>query len=181
VVFETDRGGRVTYSDPRRFGFMGLIPEAQLLAHPWFAGMGPEPLGPDFDTARLEAAFAGRKQNAKALLLDQRIVAGLGNIYVCEALHRSGISPTKPAGRIPRKALPVLVTVIREVLEEAIEAGGSTLRDFSAADGALGYFQHRFQAYGREKEPCGTTGCGGTIARIVQGGRSTFYCPKCQR
>ena len=181
VVFETDRGGRVTYSDPRRFGFMGLVPEEALLTHPWFAGMGPEPLGPDFNAALLETAFAGRKQNAKVLLLDQRIVAGLGNIYVCEALHRSGISPTKPAGKIPKKVLPGLVAVIRAVLEEAIEAGGSTLRDFSAADGALGYFQHRFQAYGREKEPCGTPGCGGTIARIVQGGRSTFYCPKCQK
>ena len=181
VVFETDRGGRVTYYDPRRFGFMGLIPAGQVETHPWFAGMGPEPLGPDFDAALLERAFAGRKQNAKVLLLDQRIVAGLGNIYVCEALHRSGISPTRPAGKIAKKALPGLAAVIREVLAEAIEAGGSTLRDFSAADGALGYFQHRFQAYGREKESCGTPGCGGTIARIVQGGRSTFYCPKCQR
>ena len=181
VMFETERGGRVTYYDPRRFGFMGLIPAGDLAVHPWFAGMGPEPLGPDFTPALLEAAFAGRKQNAKVLLLDQRIVAGLGNIYVCEALHRSGLSPVKPAGKIPRKALPGLVAVIRAVLEEAIEAGGSTLRDFSAADGALGYFQHRFQAYGREGEPCLRPGCGGTIERIVQGGRSTFYCPKCQR
>jgi formamidopyrimidine-DNA glycosylase len=160
---------------------MGLIPTGEITTHPWFAAMGPEPLGPDFTPALLEAAFAGRKQNAKVLLLDQRIVAGLGNIYVCEALHRSGISPLKPAGKIPRKALPDLVTVIRAVLEEAIEAGGSTLRDFSAADGALGYFQHRFQAYGREGEPCLRPGCGGTITRIVQGGRSTFYCPRCQK
>ena len=181
VVFETDRGGRVTYSDPRRFGFMGLIPAGEVEAHPWFAGMRPEPLGPDFTADVLARAFEGRKQNAKVLLLDQRIVAGLGNIYVCEALHRSGISPIKPAGKIPKKALPGLVAVIRAVLGEAIEAGGSTLRDFAATDGALGYFQHRFQAYGREGQPCLNPGCGGTIARIVQGGRSTFYCPKCQR
>jgi formamidopyrimidine-DNA glycosylase len=181
VVFETDGGARVTYYDPRRFGFMGLIPAGETASHPWFAGMGPEPLGPDFTANLLSRAFAGRKQNAKVLLLDQRIVAGLGNIYVCEALNRSGISPLKPAGGIAKAKLPGLVSVIREVLEEAIEAGGSTLRDFSAADGALGYFQHRFQAYGREKEPCLTPGCGGIIARVVQGGRSTFYCPKCQR
>jgi formamidopyrimidine-DNA glycosylase len=160
---------------------MGLIPAGEVQAHPWFAGMGPEPLGPDFTAGLLAAAFAGRKQNAKVLLLDQRIVAGLGNIYVCEALHRSGLSPLKPAGKIPKEALPGLVAVIREVLEEAIAAGGSTLRDFSAADGALGYFQHRFQAYGRENEACLTPGCGGTIARTVQGGRSTFYCPRCQK
>lgn len=181
VVFETDRGGRVTYSDPRRFGFMGLVPVDALERHPWFAGMGPEPLGPDFDAARLARAFAGRKQNAKVLLLDQRIVAGLGNIYACEALHRAGISPLKPAGKIPRAKLAPLVAVIREVLEEAIAAGGSTLRDFAATDGSLGYFQHRFQAYGREDESCGTPGCGGAIARITQGGRSTFYCPRCQK
>lgn len=180
VVFETDRGGRVTYFDPRRFGFMGLIPAGELATHPWFAGMGPEPLGAGFTAGVLAKAFAGRKQNAKVLLLDQRVVAGLGNIYVCEALHRSRISPTRPAGKIPEKALPGLVTVVRLVLEEAIEAGGSTLRDFAAADGALGYFQHRFQAYGREGQPCLTPGCGGTIARIVQGGRSTFYCASCQ-
>ncbi|MDO8295741.1 MAG: bifunctional DNA-formamidopyrimidine glycosylase/DNA-(apurinic or apyrimidinic site) lyase [Caulobacter sp.] len=181
VVFETERGGRVTYSDPRRFGFMGLVPAGELATHPWFVGMGPEPLGPDFTADLLEKAFAGRKQNAKVLLLDQRIVAGLGNIYVCEALHRSGLSPTKPAGKIAKKALPGLVAVIRAVLEEAIEAGGSTLRDFAATDGALGYFQHRFQAYGREGQPCLTPGCGGIIARIVQGGRSTFYCAGCQK
>jgi formamidopyrimidine-DNA glycosylase len=123
--------------------------------------------------------FAGKSQSVKATLLDQRIVAGLGNIYVCEALYRSGISPKRAAGRIARPRLDVLATVIRDVLNEAIEAGGSTLRDYSAADGALGYFQHRFRVYGREGEPCLT--CGGAIARIVQAGRSTFYCGKCQR
>lgn len=181
VVFETDAGCRVTYYDPRRFGFMGLVPTDQIASHPWFAAMGPEPLGPDFTPEVLEKAFAGRKQSPKTLLLDQRIVAGLGNIYVCEALHRSHISPLKPAGKIPKSKMPMLVQVIREVLEEAIVAGGSTLRDFASTDGALGYFQHSFRVYGREGEACPTPGCGGTIERIVQGGRSTFFCPKCQK
>lgn len=181
VVFETDAGARIVYYDPRRFGFMGLIPEGELAGHPWFAGMGPEPLGPGFDAAWLAAAFRGRGQGPKTLLLDQRIVAGLGNIYVCEALHRAGLSPLKPAGRIPKAKLPRLVDTIRAVLEEAIEAGGSTLRDFASAEGALGYFQHRFRVYDREGEACAVAGCGGTVARTVQAGRSTFYCPRCQR
>lgn len=181
VVFETDRGGRVTYYDPRRFGFMGLVPAGDLAAHPWFAGMGPEPLGPDFDAGLLAGAFAGRKQGPKTLLLDQRVVAGLGNIYVCEALHRAGISPLKPAGGVAARRLPPLVAAIRDVLEEAIEAGGSTLRDFASAEGALGYFQHSFRVYGREGEPCPTAGCQGTIEREVQSGRSTFFCRRCQR
>jgi len=179
VVIETDAGVRVEYNDPRRFGYMDLIASNALEAHPYFAGMGPEPLGNAFDAAHLAAMFAGKSQSVKATLLDQRIVAGLGNIYVCEALYRSGISPKRAAGRIARPRLDVLATVIRDVLNEAIEAGGSTLRDYSAADGALGYFQHRFRVYGREGEPCLT--CGGAIARIVQAGRSTFYCGKCQR
>ncbi|MBP9755892.1 MAG: bifunctional DNA-formamidopyrimidine glycosylase/DNA-(apurinic or apyrimidinic site) lyase, partial [Phenylobacterium sp.] len=141
VVFDTQAGGRVTYYDPRRFGYMALIETAKLGEHPWFAGLGPEPLGPDFNTEGLKAAFAGRKQGPKTLLLDQRVVAGLGNIYVCEALNRAQISPFKPAGAIPARKLPGLVTIIGEVLEEAIEAGGSTLRDYASADGALGYFQ----------------------------------------
>jgi formamidopyrimidine-DNA glycosylase len=181
VIFETEAGGMVTYYDPRRFGFMGLTPTAQLELHPWFAGMGPEPLGPDFTADTLINAFAGRKQGPKTLLLDQRVVAGLGNIYVSEALHRVGVSPLKPAGSITKKRIPPLVAAIKDVLAEAVEVGGSTLRDFAAADGALGYFQHRFRVYDREGEPCPTPGCGGTIARVVQAGRSTFYCPKCQR
>jgi formamidopyrimidine-DNA glycosylase len=181
VVFETEAGGRVTYFDPRRFGYMDLIPTDALAAHPWFAGLGPEPLGPDFNTALLAKAFEDRRQSAKTLLLDQRIVAGLGNIYVCEALHRARISPLKPAGEISAKKIAVLVDTIRLVLAEAIEAGGSTLRDYAAADGALGYFQHRFQAYGREGEPCLTSRCQGMIQRTVQAGRSTFYCGVCQR
>lgn len=180
VVFDTQAGGRVTYYDPRRFGYMALIETAKLGDHPWFAGLGPEPLGPDFNAERLKVAFAGRKQGPKTLLLDQRVVAGLGNIYVCEALNRARISPFKPAGSIPARKLPGLVTIIREVLEEAIEAGGSTLRDYASADGALGYFQHRFRAYGREGQPCLNDGCKGAIAREVQAGRSTFFCPVCQ-
>jgi formamidopyrimidine-DNA glycosylase len=172
---------RIGFCDARRFGYMGLIPTAELEVHPWFAGLGPEPLGNGFNAAHLAEAFAGKVQNIKVSLLDQRVVAGLGNIYVCEALWRAGISPLKPAGKVGREALERLVGVVREVLSEAIAAGGSTLRDFATPDGDLGYFQHRFQAYGREGEPCLKPGCGGTIERIVQSGRSTFWCPKHQR
>ncbi|WP_374575458.1 bifunctional DNA-formamidopyrimidine glycosylase/DNA-(apurinic or apyrimidinic site) lyase [Phenylobacterium sp.] len=181
VVFETEDGGRVTYYDPRRFGYMGLIDTEALADHPWFAGLGPEPLSDGFDAGHLARAFAGRVQGAKTLLLDQRIVAGLGNIYVCEALNRARISPFKPAGEIGKAKLASLVQAIKDVLAEAIAQGGSTLRDYAAADGALGYFQHRFRAYGREGQPCANTGCRGVIARKVQGGRSTFYCPVCQK
>jgi len=181
IVFETEAGARVTYYDPRRFGYMALINTATLHLHPWFAGLGPEPLSEAFDADRLKAAFKGRKQGPKTLLLDQRIVAGLGNIYVCEALNRARISPFKPAGGVSRPRLETLVTEIRAVLTEAIAAGGSTLRDFAQADGALGYFQHRFRTYDREGEPCRNARCKGVIAREVQAGRSTFYCPVCQR
>ncbi|MEO8113383.1 MAG: bifunctional DNA-formamidopyrimidine glycosylase/DNA-(apurinic or apyrimidinic site) lyase [Phenylobacterium sp.] len=180
VVFETEAGARVTYYDPRRFGYMTLVNTATLELHPWFAGLGPEPLSDAFDAAALKVAFAGRKQGPKTLLLDQRIVAGLGNIYVCEALHRARISPFKPAGRISAPRLARLVADIRAVLGEAIAAGGSTLRDYAQADGALGYFQHRFEVYDQEGRPCRNKGCKGVIARRVQAGRSTFYCPVCQ-
>lgn len=181
VVFETEAGSRITYYDPRRFGFMGLVNTATLDLHPWFAGMGPEPLSADFDLAHLKHAFAGRKQGPKTLLLDQRLVAGLGNIYVCEALHRARISPFRPAGRISAARLESLVEAVKQVLAEAIAAGGSTLRDFAQADGALGYFQHRFRVYDREGRPCPNEGCAGVIARKAQAGRSTFYCPVCQK
>ncbi len=181
VVFETDAGRRITFFDPRRFGYMDLIPTEALERHPWFAGLGPEPLGPDFSTDHLEKAFAGKIQNVKSTLLDQRIVAGLGNIYVCEVLFRARISPFTAAGRISRMRLERLVEAVREVLKEAIEAGGSTLRDYAGADGALGYFQHRFRVYGREGEPCVAPGCNAVVRRTVQAGRSTFYCPSCQR
>ena len=177
VVLETDAGRRLTYFDARRFGFMGLIRSDKLTEHPWFKGMGPEPLGPEFTAAALGDALKNRQQAIKTLLLDQRIVAGLGNIYVCEALWRAGISPLRAGGKVSRPKLAALVEAVRAVLEEAIEAGGSTLRDFQAADGSLGYFQHRFQAYGREDEPCLRPGCRGVIRRKAQGGRSTFYCP----
>jgi formamidopyrimidine-DNA glycosylase len=181
IVFTTDAGVRVTYYDPRRFGYMALVNTATLELHPWFAGLGPEPLSDAFDAGRLKAAFAGRKQGPKTLLLDQRIVAGLGNIYVCEALHRARISPFRPAGRISAPRLAALATAVREVLTEAIAAGGSTLRDYAQADGALGYFQHRFRVYDRAGRPCPNEGCRGVIHRRVQAGRSTFYCPACQR
>ena len=181
VVFETDAGKRITYFDARRFGYMDLIPTEALTHHPWFAGLGPEPLGPDFSAEHLQQAFAGKIQNVKATLLDQRIVAGLGNIYVCEVLFRARISPFTAAGRISRMRLERLADAVREVLEEAIEVGGSTLRDYAGADGELGYFQHRFRVYGREGEPCAAPDCKGVVRRTVQAGRSTFYCPSCQR
>jgi formamidopyrimidine-DNA glycosylase len=181
VVFDTDAGRRLTFFDARRFGFMGLIRSDRIDEHPWFKGMGPEPLGPKFTASALAEALRGRQQAIKTLLLDQRIVAGLGNIYVCEALHRAGVSPFRAGGKVSRAKLATLVEAVRAVLEEAIEAGGSTLRDFQAADGSLGYFQHRFGVYGREDEPCLEPGCRGVIRRKVQGGRSTFYCPEHQK
>jgi len=180
-VFETEAGSRVTYYDPRRFGYMALVNTATMHLHPWFAGLGPEPLSDAFDAGRLVAAFKDRKQGPKTLLLDQRIVAGLGNIYVCEALHRARISPFKPAGRISAPRLARLVDAVREVLAAAIAAGGSSLKDYAQADGALGYFQHSFRVYDREGRPCANEGCSGTVHRRVQGGRSTFYCPVCQK
>ena len=181
IVFETDGGARVTYFDPRRFGYMALIASDQLAAHPWFVGLGPEPLGPDFTGAHLLRAFAGRRQSVKASLMDQRIVAGLGNIYVCEALYRARMSPLRPAGEFGARALASLAAAVKAVLGEAIEAGGSTLRDYAAADGALGYFQHRFNVYGRAGEDCPRPRCPGVIVRTVQAGRSSFHCPVCQR
>lgn len=181
VVFETDSGRRVTYFDPRRFGYMDLIATEALVAHPWFAGLGPEPLGPDLTAAHLAAALSGRRQSIKVMLLDQRIVAGLGNIYVSEALHRARISPLRAAGQVSAVRLKALAEAVRAVLAEAIEAGGSTLRDYAAADGALGYFQHRFRVYDHEGQACARARCPGKIERIVQAGRSSFYCATCQR
>ena len=172
---------RVGFADARRFGFMGLIPNAQVETHPWFAALGPEPLGNGFSGTHLAEAFAGRKQNIKVSLLDQRIVAGLGNIYVCEALYRARISPLIAAGKVSRPRLENLAAVVRDVLNEAILAGGSTLKDFANADGGQGYFQHRFDVYGREGKPCLADGCSGVVKRTVQGGRSTFWCPACQK
>lgn len=172
---------RVGFADARRFGFMGLIPADGIKAHPWFASLGPEPLGNEFSAVHLIEAFRGRRQSIKVSLLDQRIVAGLGNIYVCEALFRARISPLTAAGKVLRPRLERLTAEIRNVLNDAIRAGGSTLRDFANADGGQGYFQHSFDVYGREGEPCRAPGCGGVVRRTVQGGRSTFWCPACQR
>jgi formamidopyrimidine-DNA glycosylase len=180
IVFETEAGARLTYFDARRFGYMDLIDTDTLAGHPRFAAMGPEPLGPSFDVHHLARAFAGRRQGPKTLLLDQSTVAGLGNIYVCEALHRARISPFKPAAGIGPRRLAALTKAVREVLGEAIAAGGSTLRDYASVEGAMGYFQHDFRAYGRRDEPCPTPKCRGVIARAVQAGRSTFHCPVCQ-
>lgn len=172
---------RIGFADARRFGFMGLIPTDAVDAHPWFASLGPEPLGNAFSGAHLAEAFAGKTQSVKVILLDQRMVAGLGNIYVCEALYRARISPLTPAGKVSRPRLERLAVVVREVLDDAIAAGGSTLRDFANADGGQGYFQHRFDVYGREGQPCSGEACRGVVKRVVQAGRSTFYCPSCQR
>lgn len=180
VVLHMDNGARITFNDPRRFGAMDLMDTATADQHKLLAVLGPEPLGNDFHEQHLIDAFRGKNTPVKAALLDQRIVAGLGNIYVCEALFRGGISPLRKAGRIAKPRVAALVPIIREVLRDAIEAGGSSLRDFRQADGELGYFQHRFDVYGREGEPCRTPGCAGTVRRVVQSGRSSFYCPVCQ-
>ena len=180
AVFETDRGARIAYNDARRFGFMDIIPTAEVARHPWFAGMGPEPLGPDFTPKALGTALLGRRQSIKATLLDQRIVAGLGNIYVSEALHAAGVSPERPAGEVTAREIAKLVPAIRQVLTAAIAAGGSSLRDYRHTDGELGYFQHDFRVYDREEQPCLTRRCKGVVRRVVQGGRSSFFCPACQ-
>ncbi|WP_284263187.1 bifunctional DNA-formamidopyrimidine glycosylase/DNA-(apurinic or apyrimidinic site) lyase [Roseicyclus amphidinii] len=181
VVIDTEAGARVTFNDARRFGAMDLCATEALEGHWLMKGIGPEPLGNGFDGPYLVAAFRGRRTPVKSALLDQKIVAGLGNIYVCEALHRAGISPLRHAGRIAAPRVAALVPVIRDVLTEAIAAGGSSLRDYRQADGELGYFQHTFRVYGREGEPCQTPGCQGKIRRTVQSGRSSFHCPACQR
>ena len=181
VVLDMDNGKRITFNDPRRFGMMDLCLTDQLDDHRMFAGLGPEPLGNSFDVEYLRARLKGRKMPIKSALLDQKIVVGLGNIYVCEALWRAKIAPTVQAGEIPTKKLQLLVPTIRDVLSEAIESGGSSLKDYRQADGELGYFQHSFAVYGREGEPCKTDGCDQNIVRIVQSGRSTFYCRTCQK
>lgn len=185
VVLETDGGARILFNDARRFGLMTLINRAEIDAHPLFAGLGPEPLGPEFTGPALAARLKGKATPIKAALLDQRLVAGLGNIYVCEALYRAGISPRRKAANIGAKKVHQLADAIKAVLKEAIDAGGSSLRDHRQPNGELGYFQHNFAVYGREGEPCPrcvgpAEACAG-IRRIVQSGRSSFYCPKLQR
>jgi formamidopyrimidine-DNA glycosylase len=180
VVMETDAPARIVFTDHRRFGLMLLIATDKLDEHPLFHGLGVEPLSDEFDAAYLKRALAGKKTPVKAALLDQRVIAGLGNIYVCEALFRAKISPKRLATSVTAKSLPPLVRAIKAVLREAVAAGGSSLRDHKRVDGELGNFQHRFAVYDREGKPCPGK-CGGTIKRIVQAGRSTFYCPKCQK
>ena len=179
VVFETDAPARIVFNDHRRFGLMALVNTARLDEDKLFKGIGVEPLSRGFDTAHLAKVLDGKKTPIKSALLDQRLIAGLGNIYVCEALFRAGISPKRLAGSIKHERLPPLVAAIKKVLKDAIVAGGSTLRDHAQATGDPGNFQHHFLVYGREGKPC-KLGCKGTVKRIVQSGRSTFYCPKCQ-
>jgi formamidopyrimidine-DNA glycosylase len=181
VVFHFDSGARVTYNDPRRFGFMLLERADALDAHPLFAKLGVEPLGGAMTAATLAEALRDRKAPLKAALLDQRVIAGLGNIYVCEALHRARLSPLRAAGRLAPKSLERLSGAIRDVLGEAIRSGGSSLRDHRRTDGSLGYFQHSFRVYDREGAACPTRGCKGTIERVAQSGRSTFFCRACQK
>jgi formamidopyrimidine-DNA glycosylase len=179
VVFELEGGTTVTFNDPRRFGSMDLWPLGELDSYPSLEGLGPEPISNAFSGAYLREAFKGKKAPVKAALLDQRMVAGLGNIYVSEALFRSGINPEKLAGAIRPDRLERLAEEVRKVIDEAIVAGGSSISDFANTSGELGYFQHRFQVYDREGEPCVV--CARPVKRIVQSGRSTFYCGKCQR
>jgi formamidopyrimidine-DNA glycosylase len=187
VVFHMSSGAIVTFNDPRRFGSMKIVPRNALDAEPLLRGLGPEPLGNEFDAVMLARACAGKKTSLKAALLDQRIVAGLGNIYVCEALYRARLSPKRMASTIadrngaPNERAMNLVDAIKAVLNDAIKQGGSSLRDHKLTDGALGMFQHNFRVYDREGQKCRTSGCTGTIKRIVQNGRSTFYCPACQK
>jgi len=179
VVFETDAGQRVVFNDARRFGMMTLLAAREEAAHPLFAALGPEPLDPAFDGALLAGRLAGRMTPIKAALLDQRVVAGIGNIYACEALFRARIAPRRMAATVVGRRAQRLAAALRGVIEEAIEAGGSSLRDYVQADGELGYFQHRWAVYERAGDPC--PACATTLRRVVQAGRSSFYCPRCQR
>ena len=181
VVLDMESGARVTFNDARRFGSMDLIETDRADTHPLLANIGPEPFGNTFSGPYLVDRLKSRNTPIKSALLDQSIIAGLGNIYVCEVLFRARISPTQKAGQIARTRVAGLVPIIRDVLAEAIEAGGSSLRDYRQTDGELGYFQHAFKVYGREGAPCVTPGCASTIVRLVQSGRSSFHCPKCQK
>lgn len=181
VIFETDGGEQVIYNDPRRFGLMTICHEDELERHKLFKDMAVEPLGNEFNGDYLHKKINTRKSAIKTMLLNQQIVVGLGNIYVCEALNMAKISPTRKACDVTLDETEILVPIIRTVLSRAIEAGGSSLKDFAGADGELGYFQHQFVSYGCEGETCSNEECDGTIGRINQGGRSTFYCPQCQK
>jgi formamidopyrimidine-DNA glycosylase len=181
VVFDTDAPARIVFNDHRRFGLMLLIETDALDEHKLFKGLGVEPLSDDFNADFLAGALKGKKTPIKSALLDQRVIAGLGNIYVCEALFRAGISPRRRAAKVRPDQIKLLAPAIKAVLREAVKAGGSSLRDHKRTDGELGMFQHNFAVYGREGKPCPGAKCKGTIKRIVQAGRSTFYCPACQK
>jgi formamidopyrimidine-DNA glycosylase len=187
VVFRLSNGATIIYNDARRFGFMDLVPRAGLAESRHFKDVGIEPLGNELSGEAIAHLFRGRRAPLKAALMDQRLIAGLGNIYVCEALFRARLHPEAPAGSLatptgrPRAGAHRLADAIRDVLNEAVAAGGSTLRDYTQTDGSLGYFQHAFRVYDREGAACVTPGCGGTVRRLVQGGRSTFFCPSCQK
>ncbi|HEY1707861.1 MAG TPA: bifunctional DNA-formamidopyrimidine glycosylase/DNA-(apurinic or apyrimidinic site) lyase [Rhizomicrobium sp.] len=181
VVMDTDAPARIVFNDHRRFGLMLLVATAELDEHKLFKDLGVEPLSDAFDTAYLREALKGKKTPIKAALLDQRVIAGLGNIYVCEALYRAKISPRRQAAKVNPEQVARLAPAIKAVLREAVKAGGSSLRDHKRTDGELGMFQHHFLVYGREGKPCPGKGCKGTIKRIVQSGRSTWYCPSCQK
>lgn len=187
VVFHLSNGATITYNDVRRFGFMDLVPRAQIETCRHFEGIGIEPLGNELSGETIARLFRGRTAPLKAALLDQRLIAGLGNIYVCEALFRTGLHPQASAGSLAtatgraRAKAHLLAQTIRDVLTEAVQAGGSTLRDYAHTDGSLGYFQHAFRVYDREGQACVTPDCTGTIRRVVQSSRSTFFCPVCQR
>ena len=187
VALHLASGTTILYNDPRRFGFFDLVARTGLADHPYFARLGAEPVGNQLSADYLAARFAGKKAPLKSALLDQHIIAGLGNIYVCEALHRAHLSPKRAAGDLvtkggrPSSKLKLLTEEVRATIAEAIAAGGSTLKDHTRADGSLGYFQHRFKVYDREGAPCPQVGCSGTITRMVQSGRSTFHCPECQK
>ncbi|MEH6404351.1 MAG: bifunctional DNA-formamidopyrimidine glycosylase/DNA-(apurinic or apyrimidinic site) lyase, partial [Sneathiella sp.] len=180
VIFETAGGITIRYHDPRRFGFMLLSTEGELENHPHISKIGPEPLGNEFNGPALSQALINRKGPIKTAILDQTVVAGIGNIYACEALFKSKTSPTRVSNTVKGKGADSLANAIRDVLEDAIASGGSTLRNYSNTEGELGYFQHKFKVYGKEAEPCPTPKCDAVIERITQSGRSTFFCPRCQ-
>jgi formamidopyrimidine-DNA glycosylase len=181
VIFDTDAPARIVFTDHRRFGLMTIIETANVESHRLFCDLGVEPLSRQFDVAYLKRVLKGKKTPIKSALLDQRVIAGLGNIYVCEALWRARISPKRQASKVKSESIALLAPAIKQVLREAVQAGGSTLRDHRQTNGELGYFQKAFAVYDRESESCLRQGCKGTIKRIVQSGRSSFYCPKCQR
>lgn len=181
AVFRFDGGGLLVYTDPRRFGIMDLSPPGEWEQYPAIAGLGPEPLEDGFNAKILYQTASNRRTPLKSFLLDQKIIAGLGNIYVCEALHRARLLPQRQAGSLKPRHTEILASTIKQVLTEAIAAGGSTLKDYAHADGELGYFQHQFAVYGRDGQNCKTPGCNGIVERMVQSGRSTFFCPSCQQ